>query len=197
MNFLEYAENGRVLQAYHSCQEPPPAPWGGTVIETEMPLDPGTHIVVGGVPVDIGPRPSALHVIDYDAQEWRLPGDLTELRVARDAKWLQIKRKRDELEAGGFPYFGKIVDSDKLSVQRIALAVQSAQAAISAGAAFGIEWTCADNSTIQLDGPAMAGMPVALAEHANSLHVIARELRAAIYAEDATEESVAAISWPS
>lgn len=193
--WIEYDDHGGVLAAYSGAGEQHPLR-GGVLIEVDRKYDPNQTMVLDGEVVDFGFRPSQIHTMDPTTRAWVSLGK-TELELAQDAKWLQIKRKRDELEAGGFPYLGKVVDSDKLSVQRIALAVQSAQAAISAGAAFEIEWTCADNSTIQLDGPAMAGMPVALAEHANSLHVIARELRASIYAEDATEESVAAISWPS
>jgi predicted SpoU family rRNA methylase len=72
-----------------------------------------------------------------------------------------------------------VFDSDTRAVNRIGISVQAAQAL---GANFNIEWTCADNSKLPLDHAAMAGVPVALAMYANSLHDVAAELKARIRA---------------
>lgn len=122
--------------------------------------------------------------------------EATPLERQQSIKWAEIKGERDRRETGGFSYLGKVIDSDSRSVQRIALAVQSAQAAIAGGVAFAISWTCADDSVLELDAQQMLGMTVALADHANALHVVARGLREVIYAEDATAASVAAVAWP-
>lgn len=72
MNFyLEYAADGRVITATEA-PEPPPASFGGTVIETEQACNAGQTVVVDGVPQDIGPPPTVHHVIDPLAQAWVL-----------------------------------------------------------------------------------------------------------------------------
>lgn len=123
--------------------------------------------------------PGPHHAFDWAARQWIDPRTLPELQAA---KWREIKQQRDTLEATSFPYLGKQIDSDPRSVQRITTAAQAADAAQRAGAAFAIEWTCADNSTLALDGAAMQGMPVALAVYANILHQHARSLRALVEA---------------
>jgi hypothetical protein len=110
-------------------------------------------------------------------------------------QWDLIKNKRDSLEIVGFPYLGKTIDSDSLSVQRINTAVQAAQAAMAIGMPFSLSWTCQDSSLLVLDGPGMLGMAVALAEYANELHETARSLRSQIDAAT-TIEAVKAIVWP-
>lgn len=117
------------------------------------------------------------------------------LDVLKAAQWTALKRHRDLLEASGFPYLGKTVDSDSRSVQRINTAVQAAQAAMGAGVPFSIVWTCADNSLLTLDGPGMLGMPVALATYADQLHQTCKTLRAQIEAAT-TPAAVQAVAWP-
>lgn len=107
----------------------------------------------------------------------------------------EIKSKRDQLEQSGVPYLGKVIDSDTVSVQRIAIAVQAAQAAISAGVEFALDWTCADNTVLTMTAAEVVGMSVALAQHADSLHQTARGLRERIEAATTAEE-LAAIKWP-
>jgi hypothetical protein len=192
-HYLEYAETGRVLMACTAPNEPPPS-FGGTVIETEHPCDPARSVVADGAPVDLGPPPTAHHIIDYETCSWRLPDDMTALRIAQDGRWAAIRAERDRREAAGFPYLRKLIDSDSLSVQRITTATQSAQAAIAIGAEFSVDWTCADNSVLTLNAEQMLGMPVALADHANALHVTARVLRAEIEAAE-TPDEVEAITW--
>ena len=122
---------------------------------------------------------------------------LTELQ---EQAWSRIKAERDRREQAGAPYLGKILDSDEKSVTRISIAVQAAQAAISAGtAAFSLDWTMQDNSVVTMTAAEVVGMSVALATHSNGLHLAARAVHEKILAAtdaagvEAAEKSVV---WP-
>lgn len=110
---------------------------------------------------------------------------MDELKVA---KWVEIKSKRDALEQSGVAYLGKVIDSDTVSVQRIAVAVQAAQAAISASTDFTLDWTCQDNTVLTMTAAQVVGMSVALATYSNQLHQTARELRDQIEAATTVDE---------
>ena len=110
-------------------------------------------------------------------------------------KWSEIKAERDRREQSGAPYIGKILDCDEKSVQRITVAVQAAQAAISANVDFSLGWTMQDNSVITMTAAQVCGMSVALAQNSNELHKTARELREKIESAKTAEE-LAAIVWP-
>ena len=99
------------------------------------------------------------------------------IQEAKDAKLHAVNSLRDQKEAAGFPYFGKTFDSDERSAARIFGAVQAAQAALSAGQPFVIDWTVQDNTTVTMDAAATIGMSVAMAQHAGALHVYARSLK--------------------
>ena len=100
------------------------------------------------------------------------------LNEAKTFKRNEINTLRDTKEVEGFPYLGKVFDSDARSVQRITVAAQAAQVAKAAGQPFNIVWTAKDNSTVELSADQMIAMPVAIAEYANSLHVTAAGLKA-------------------
>jgi hypothetical protein len=116
----------------------------------------------GGVPEEMEP---------IVPQRW------ASLEQAKADAWAITRLRRDEIEASGFDFMGKTLDSDTRAVQRINTAVQAAQAALTIGEAFAIRWTCMDGKGIDLDAIGMIGMPVALAMHANALHVTARAFR--------------------
>jgi hypothetical protein len=147
----------------------------------------------GDVWVPMPAQPTPLHVFDWLTKAWKDPRSLAELKATR---WTEMKRHRDLLEASGFPYLGKRLDSDARSVQRINTAVQAAQAALAASQPFAITWTCADNSALALDGAGMLGVPVALALYADQLHQACKTLRAQIELAT-TPAQVQAIAWPS
>lgn len=125
--------------------------------------------------------------------------DASALEEKKQSMISEIKSKRDFMEVAGFSYLGKVIDSNERSCQRITTAAQAAQVAISLGQAFDVEWTCADNSSLLLDGPAMLGMPVALAQYGEALHTHARTLKAQVIAA-ANLDELAAIDinagWP-
>ncbi len=118
--------------------------------------------------------------------------DIEDLKIQA---WAKIKAERDRLEQSGVPYLGKILDSDTVSVQRITIAVQAAQAAIAVNVLFTLAWTMQDNTAVEMDATQVVGMSVALAQHSDSLHQIARALREQIDAAKTAEE-LANIKWP-
>lgn len=128
--------------------------------------------------------------------KWRAAGTppTRTLEQVKTDKREQINSMRDNLEQSGFPYMDKVIDSNPVSVQRITVAVQAAQAAIGAGQPFAITWTCQDNSTLELDAVGMMGMPVALAMFANILHETARAKKELIDVATTIEE-VEAVTW--
>lgn len=117
-----------------------------------------------------------------DPEEVIIPPRWPDLDAARADVWAACRLRRDALEAAGFPYLGHPLDSDPRAVQRINTAVQAAQAATQAGQPFAIGWTCMDGHVLDLDAAGMIGMPVALAMHANALHLAARQFKARIAA---------------
>lgn len=139
-----------------------------------------------------GDAPSRKHQWNPVSKAW---DNLRTLQEFKDEQWATIKAERDTRETQGFPYLGKVIDSDSRSVQRINTAVQAAQAAAGVGAPFEVSWTSQDNSGLPLDAMGMMGMPVALATYANSLHETARTLRAQIDAAT-TPEEVESVVWP-
>jgi len=113
---------------------------------------------------------------------WKMAGPIVErtLDEIKSDKRQQINSKRDNLEQSGFPYLGKLIDSNPVSVQRISIAAQAAQFALASNQPFSIDWTCQDNSILSLDANSMIAMPVALAMFANGIHHIAREKKSLI-----------------
>jgi len=107
-----------------------------------------------------------------------VPTRWPDIATARAEVKAAITQERDRREAAGFNYLGKTIDSDPRAAQRISLAVQAAQAALSAGQPFQVDWTCADNSILTLDAAGVISMPVALALHAMTLHEQARTAKA-------------------
>lgn len=113
------------------------------------------------------------------------------IEEVKQAKWEEIKARRDAEEQSGCPYMGSVLDSDSLSVQRINTAVQAAQVV---GESFAVDWTMKDNTVIHMTYPDVLGMPAALAVFSNQLHMKAREKRDQINAAETIEE-VNAIEW--
>ncbi|TDQ40945.1 DUF4376 domain-containing protein [Tepidicella xavieri] len=122
----------------------------------------------------------------------KLAAAKTELRA-------RVNAERYRQETMPLTYLGKTFDADERSIQRITGAVQAAQAAVSAGAPFSIDWVCADNTEITLDAQQMIGMPAALMQRVYAVHLHARQLKAAVDAAT-TEADLAAIDiatgWP-
>lgn len=116
------------------------------------------------------------------------------LQELKQCKWNEIKVERERLEQAGVPYLGKTLDSDAISIRRMAVAVQAAQAAIVANTPFMLNWTMKDNTVVTMDAEQIVGMSVALLQYLDSLHQISRALRMQIEAAE-TAEQVANIQW--
>ena len=116
---------------------------------------------------------------------------LEELKLAKRA---EINKARDTAEQGGFPYKGKIFDSDPISCIRISSAAQAMQMAVMAEDVPVITWTCQDNSTIDLTAQELMGLVVALAEWSNTCHQKATQIKT-LLDQCQTPEEVEKISW--
>jgi hypothetical protein len=81
---------------------------------------------------------------------------LEELKVEIRAK---VNEKRNWYEVAGFPYMGKIFDSDPRSFYRITTANDAALK----DPTFTIEWKVADNTTVAMNAQEMLGVMPALA----------------------------------
>lgn len=90
----------------------------------------------------------------------------------------RINIERDRREQGGFPFGGKVIDSNVASAIRIAGAAAAANAALALGQPFSVAWTCADNAVLALDAVGVVGMLAALAAHSDAMHQHARALKA-------------------
>ncbi|AUN95867.1 DUF4376 domain-containing protein [Pseudazoarcus pumilus] len=104
--------------------------------------------------------------------------DLEPLERLHDRTRSRINIERDRREQGGFPFGGKIIDSNVASAIRIAGAASAAQASLARGQPFTVAWTCADNTVLTLDAAGVIGMLAALATHSDALHQHARSLKA-------------------
>ena len=142
---------------------------------------------------------NAGYVRGADGKPKEKPAHVPTIAELQAAAWSRIKAERDRREQSGAPYLGKVLDSDEKSVTRISIAVQAAQAAISAGTAFSLDWTMQDNSVVTMTAAEVVGMSVALATHSNGLHLAARAVREKILAAtDAAEVEAAekSVVWP-
>lgn len=173
--------------------------FGGTSDDPGVLLQPGQAMLEGeeftdgwmadGMHFAMPDRPDPHHVFDYSLKVWRDPRTLQDLK---DAHWQKIKQARQAQELAGFEWDGSHFDSDAISQQRIAGAVQIAQLL---GAAFSIDWTLANNTARTLDAAQMIQVGLSLSQHVNAIHQVARGLRAAIDAATSAEQ-LDAVIWP-
>lgn len=113
----------------------------------------------------------------------------------KDAKWEKIKAIRDQKEREPLAYLDKIFDFDSLSSERLTWLIDAARTAITFDSPFAVNWTCYDNTVIELSSEQIIGIPLAVAQRSDGLHQIARSLREQIE-EATTEEELAIIVWP-
>lgn len=128
---------------------------------------------------------------------WPVPADDPAIRAATALGLCeQINAERDRREQNYFPYLGKQVDSDPVSVQRITVASSTAQMALAAGVPFQLDWACADNSLLTLDAMGVLGMMQSLGLHGVHLHYYARALKDAVNAADYPMHIDIVSGWP-
>ncbi len=138
----------------------------------------------------------------WEAEKARLDAEAAEaeriynsLPAVKERKRMEINIARDHKEQSGFPYLGKIFDSDPISAQRLNVAANTAMMAQMAGHPFSLVWTVQDNSTITLDADQLMGALPALALNANTIHEVAAALKAQVDTAQTVAE-VEAIAWP-
>lgn len=145
-----------------------------------------------------------------DYRAWRAAGNAPELMevplepLADIAARLRskINQRRNELEQSGFPYMDTVFDSNQVSAIRIANAAAGALTAMSLSIPYEVTWTAADNSQVPMTAQDVAGLPLAMAVHANSCHQAASvkksEVQALLDAEDRAglESYDVTTGWP-
>ena len=160
------------LAALTDYSGPLPAYWNGSAVQA------------------IPAQPSPSHTWNWATKQWAY--DLTE---GRAQAWSRIKSARESVEFGLFAWGGQTFDGDSESQRRIQGAAQLATLAQATGQPFSIDWTLADNTQATLTATEMIGVGVALGQHVNGAHGIARTLRIQIDAAT-TPEELEAIQWP-
>jgi hypothetical protein len=96
----------------------------------------------------------------------------------------KVNEKRNWYEVAGFPYMGKVFDSDPRSFYRITTANDAAFKDPS----FSIEWTVADNTKLAMNAQEMLGVMPALAGYGQLIFNNSVALKAAIEAAETVEE---------
>lgn len=157
----------------------------GVLIGVSAPVQ-GSY-VDGGSVVPMAPKPSSNHTFNYTTKQWEDPRTLDDLK---GEKWRNIKFNRDGAEYGGFTWDGCVFDSDAISQQRIAGAVQLAQM----NPAFTTVWTLADNTLRTLNAQDMFAVGLALGAHIAGVFAHAQVLRAQIE-QATTPAEVDGIHW--
>jgi hypothetical protein len=108
----------------------------------------------------------------------------------------KVNDKRNWYEVAGFPYMGKVFDSDPRSFYRITTANDAAFKDPS----FSIEWTVADNTKLAMNAQEMLGVMPALAGYGQLIFNNSVALKALIDSAE-TIEALEAIDiesgWPS
>lgn len=119
------------------------------------------------------------------------------LEELKDQTWLRIKEIRNSLERKPLPYMGNLLDFDSISSERLSWAINTAQTAIITGQDFNVDWTCCDNSVLTMTAQDVLGIPIAVAQRSDSLHKIARKIKAEEIDIATTKGELDAISWHS
>jgi len=207
---MQYAQLNESGEFAHYIIDPANIEWDSTHLCPVASLTPAERDLFRVVEVEDNQRPefNALthHCVMAGAElvdeAWREKWVVVALDVGyvKSVMTGMVKSRRDTLEQSGFGYLGHPIDSDPVSVQRIAIAVQAAQIAHAAAQPFNIGWKCKDDHTLQLDAAGMMGTAVALATYANALHLHSRSLQETI---DGAEDGAALLAieitdgWPS
>lgn len=134
--------------------------------------------------------------IDLADGSTRLATEEEVLGAKRAAVIERINAERNRREQTSFPYLGRPIDSDPVSVQRITVAQATAQMAIAAGVPYSVDWACADNSILTLDAMGVLGMMQALGSYGLALHMYSRSLKAAVLASTDPESIDILTGWP-
>lgn len=152
---------------------------------------------------DLGPLPAELVSVkpDADLQRWNDEAGAWEVDPdqLRAVKLTEVEARYGEHLAAGFGYGGKVLQADDGSQAKINGAVTRALLAAQSGEAFSVDWTCADNSVLTLDGAGMCAMGAACGDFVTQAFYRRRALKDALLAA-ATVAEIEAIQidsdWP-
>jgi hypothetical protein len=106
------------------------------------------------------------------------------LEVLKAGLRSKVNEKRNWYEVAGFPYMGKVFDSDPRSFYRITTANDAALK----DPTFSIEWTVADNTKISMNAEQMLGVMPALAGYGQLIFNNSVSLKEQIEASETLEE---------
>ena len=137
--------------------------------------------------IQLPEQPSEKHVFNYLTKQWEDPRTLSEIK---SQQWLLVKAKRTEVESSGFTWNNLVFDSDAISQQRIAGAVQLALM----NPLFSTNWTLADNTVRTLNQQQMLAVGMSLGEHITTVFTKGQTLRMSIDLAT-TKDAIEAIYW--
>jgi len=157
------------------------------LIETTKPVNIYESYYADNEVVNFSPQPTTYHIFDYTIKQWVDPRTLDDLKFQH---WETIKVQRTETECSGFTWDGSIFDSDAISQQRIAGAVQLA----SMNPLFSTNWTLADNTVRTLNQQDMLAVGMSLGEHITTVFTKGQTLRMSIDLAT-TKDAIEAIYW--
>lgn len=160
-----------------------------------IPISPDAQ---AGLDAPIAPRaekpvqPTEWH--HWDKSQWAWVVSPESLEAAKISAKERITLARNADERAGFLAYGKLFDSDDKSIQRLLSAAQAAANAKQFARSFSVVWTCADNSTINLNEDQLIELPNILVHAGDLLHQKARHLKSQIDSSTTLEE-VMSVSW--
>lgn len=133
------------------------------------------YLDAGGLVHRMPDRPTQHHLWNADLMEWE---DVRPFDQQKSYKWERAKSERNNQEFGPFAWSGYTFDGDEPAQRRINLATMGAQAALIAGdAAWSVDWTLADNTSLTLSASDMIGVANALGANIAQAHATARAKR--------------------
>lgn len=190
--WLEVGEDGTIFQQTAGTK---PSPFrGGIIVEIPAMANIGQSIYVDGAVLDIGPRPDFRHFIDPVARTWAVPG-LTALEAAREKTWETIKAKRDAEETKLLVTPHGTFQADVKGRKNIESAVSMLRAKQELGMEATIDFTLADDTSVNLGYEQMLTVGLLLGQQIDSAHQISRNLRILKDAAQTVEE-LALVVWP-
>lgn len=149
------------------------------------------YYVINNTPVALPFKPSPAHTFNWVTKQWEDPRTLTDFKTQQRAL---IKEARTAAEYSGFTWGGSTFDSNAISQQRIASAVQLASLSKAANQPFSITWTLADDTQRTLTADEMIQVGLALGEFVQTNFKKAQALQQRIEAAT-TKEEVEAVVW--
>ena len=168
-------------------------------------LPPGSFLVDSDIPESIlvneyklienslvrvgAPADAEIYDLNITTLNWEI--NISKLKAVKRAT---IKRARGIAEYAGFTWAGSTFDSNAISQQRIASAVQLASLSKAANQPFSITWTLADDTLRTLTADEMIQVGLALGEFVQTNFQKAQALQQQIDAAT-TKEEVEAVVW--